>query len=399
MTGAGSSEGSGLAGQVMMLTAVALMGLGLVMVASAGASLDRPLFSTAVLRTSFGRQLVFALLALAVMYATANVAAPRILGSARWVSWCVGVSVLLALGCLVGVLVPGAASEVRGSHRWLRLSVAGFDIGFQPSELAKPALAAWLAWWISRRGEALRRFWRGFLPASLLVGAFIGLVGVEDFGTAALIALLGGAMLLAGGCRWTHLGGLALLGVAGFAVLLLAEPYRVQRLLAFRDIWADPRGIGYHQVQSLTTIASGGWFGQGLGAGVQKYGYLPEARTDFIFAVICEETGAIGAFLVIGLFIAFAAAGVRTVVSARTPFESLLAFGLTLTIALQAAMNIAVVTVSAPTTGISLPFISAGGSGLVVFGAATGLVAAVAARGRPSPNPASAESSDAGEVV
>jgi cell division protein FtsW len=164
--------------------------------------------------------------------------------------------------------------------------------------------------------------------------------------------------------------------------LLYAAPYRLARITAYMDFWAEPQGNGYQPLQSLTTIASGGWLGTGLGSGVQKYGYLPESHSDFVFAVICEEMGLFGAALVIALYGVLVWLGLRTMLAAPSRFERMLAFGLTATFGLQAVMNIAVVTVVTPTTGISLPLISAGGSGVLTFCLAAGVLAAVAIRGR-----------------
>jgi cell division protein FtsW len=162
--------------------------------------------------------------------------------------------------------------------------------------------------------------------------------------------------------------------------LLFAAPYRLARIAAYQDFWGDPQGVGYQPLQSMVTIASGGWWGTGLGSGVQKYGYLPESHTDFVFAVLCEELGVFGGALVILLFCAFVWMGIRTMLSARTRFERLLAFGLTFLIAMQAAMNVAVVTVMMPTTGVPLPMLSAGGSGLFTVCVGVGLLAAIAHR-------------------
>jgi cell division protein FtsW len=167
--------------------------------------------------------------------------------------------------------------------------------------------------------------------------------------------------------------------------LLFSAPYRLERITAYLRFWDEPQGSGYQPLQSLTTVASGGWLGTGLGSGVQKYGYLPESRTDFIFAVICEELGLFGAALVIALFCVMIWLSLRIMLTARSRFERLLAFGLGATIGLQAAMNIAVVAVVTPTTGISLPLVSAGGSGLLAFCLATGVLAAIAARGHNPP--------------
>lgn len=163
--------------------------------------------------------------------------------------------------------------------------------------------------------------------------------------------------------------------------LLLMEPYRMERLTASQNIWDNIRGNDYQPIQSLTTIASGAWWGTGLGAGVQKHGYIPEGHTDFIFAVIGEETGVFGGVLVMALYTAFLWIGLRIMLRAPTPFERLLALGLTAFITVQALLNIAVVTVLTPTTGVSLPLISAGGSGVIMTCASIGILAAIGQRG------------------
>ena len=190
-------------------------------------------------------------------------------------------------------------------------------------------------------------------------------------------------VLIVGGCRLMALAAWAIPVLAGFTYLLISHPYRVDRLLGFLHIWENRLDSGYHAIQSLAAIASGGWTGRGLGAGMAQYGYLPEARTDFVFAVICEETGFVGGVVVILLFIALVCLGMRTMRLAGSRdggFVALFAFGVTAMIGLQALMNIAVVTVVAPTKGIALPFVSAGGSGLLSFGIAVGLLAGVARR-------------------
>lgn len=227
-------------------------------------------------------------------------------------------------------------------------------------------------------GERIRRFWTGLLPMLLMLAVVAGLVGIEDFGTGALLALVGACILLAAGAKVWHLALTAMPGAVGLAYLIVAKPYRLERLKAFLDPFADPQGSGYHQVQSLITIASGGWWGQGLGAGIQKYGYLPEGRTDFIFAVICEELGLVGGIAVLGLFAVLLWSGRRAMLQAHTEFGRLLALGVTLTVGFQAAMNVAVVTVSIPTKGIGLPLVSAGGSGVMLFGVLIGLMINVA---------------------
>ena len=368
----------------ILLATCALMAIGIVMVASASASLDRPLFGTGMWRTVFGRQLVFVVGALVLLGLTAKLARPLL--SWRPVRWILplGVFVVVAVA-LLATLLPGVGVERGGSQRWLALGPASWGLGFQPSELAKLALIGLLAAWFARRGHDPRSLLSGFLPGAACVGFSVALVGLADFGTAALIGVVGALMLFTAGCRWQYLAVLAVLGMAGAAALVWAAPYRVQRLTAFNHLWEDPQGKGYHAVQSLTTIASGGWTGTGLGAGVQKYGYVPESRTDFIFSVLCEETGVLGGLVVLGLYSVLVWAGLRVVQHACSRFERLLAFGITATVGLQAVMHVAVVTVVAPTTGISLPLVSAGGTGVVTFAVALGLLAAMAARCRCEP--------------
>jgi cell division protein FtsW len=225
----------------------------------------------------------------------------------------------------------------------------------------------------------IRSFWRGLLPAVVAIGLAVLVVGIEDFGTAALLAAVGGAMLLMAGARWWHLMLLVLPAVPAFGYLLVSRSHRMERILTFMDIWRDQDGKGYQAIQSLCTIASGGWWGRGAGQGFSKT-YLPEARTDFIFAVIYEEWGMLGAVAVVGLFLAMLWLAGWVICRCQDPFGRLLVFGLALMIGMQAAINVAVVTVMAPTKGIALPMVSAGGSGAIVLGAIVGLMASVAWR-------------------
>ncbi len=364
----------------VILIAAMLMSIGLVMVASATASLDRPLFASRIWTTPLGRQAIFILAGLAIMLATARISI-GILSSPTLRRRVPRLLFALAVLLLAAALIPGLADPHRGSSRWLGLAPLGIDIGFQPSEFAKLALIALLASILGDANANPRLFFRAFLPATLAVAVCVALVGKENFGTAALLGLVAGSLLFVAGCRLHHLLLIAGLGAFGMTVLLFGAQYRLDRIESFRNFWADPQGAGYQPLQSLVTIASGGWFGVGLGSGIQKYGYLPESHTDFVFAVICEELGIFGGGLVIALFCVFVWVGMRTMLAAASRFERLLAFGLTFLIATQAAMNIAVVTVMTPTTGVPLPMLSAGGSGMFMTCAMVGVLAAVAARG------------------
>ena len=372
-----TSEGAGQ--NAIILIASALMAIGLVMVGSATSSLDGSLLSPKFWTTAFGRQACFAVIGLTICVAAAWMSR-RVFASEsarRWVA--IGLY-WLAIFLLCIVLVPGMSDESHGSQRWIRFHVGGVAVGLQPSEVAKLGLIVFLAYRLTREGCDPRRFFRSYLPALAVIGLCCGLVGTENFGTAALLMGVAFVMLIVGGCRYHHLSIFVVGGLAGL-VYLVQEPYRLARLTAYLNIEADTQGAGYQPLQSLTTIASGGWWGVGLGSGLQKFGYLPEAHTDFIFAVLCEELGMLGAGLVLALFCAFIWVGMRISLRAATRFEQLLAFGLTFLVGLQAAMNIAVVTVVTPTTGVPLPFLSAGGSGLWIICGVVGILSAIAARG------------------
>lgn len=358
------------------LVAAALLGIGVVMVFSAGASLTPSSMSEGSFRNPSFRQAFFATAALTVLL---------VVGLLPYGSWRIREGsafqpavflMILAVGLLVAVLIFG--EEWNGAKRWLSLGPVLGGLSFQPSEVAKLAVVVFFAAICGRFYDRIRRFWTGLVPAILLLTVVVGLVGLEDFGTGVLLMVVGGCVLLAGGARLWHLIVLGLPALGGLGYLVWSRPNRMQRILAFLNPDADPQGSGYHQIQSLITIVSGRWWGRGLGAGIQKYDYLPEARSDFIFAVICEELGIIGGVAVIGLFVLLLWQGRRAMASAPTEFGRLLALGATLMIGLQAVMNIAVVTVSVPTKGIGLPLVSAGGTSVVLLSVLVGLLVNVA---------------------
>ena len=272
---------------------------------------------------------------------------------------------LLAIITCVLVLIPGVGRVVNGARRWLWI--------FQPSELGKWAMVLFMAWWLARRPVNVERF-HGYLLTLVPVGIICLLIVIQDFGTAALIGACVLAMCLAGGIKLWHMGVMFPPVAALGAMFVWLEPYRVQRVLAFVDPFASPRGEGYHMVQSLLSFSSGGIFGRGLGRGVQKLGYLPEDTTDFIFAVICEELGIFGALLTIALYLGILFVVWQVIRQKKDAFGQLLAFGIGAMIGLQALINIAVATVSVPPKGLSLPLVSAGGTGLVITCAALGLL-------------------------
>ncbi len=375
----------------VILVAGGLMTLGVAMVYSASATLDQVGLNWRSWWESPLKQGVFAFLGFLAMLIAAHVDYRVLAWQRRKDGWRAGLLLALALALLVAVFIPGIGHQSLGARRAILVYGGPPIIQFQPSELAKVVLVIWLAALLTRPGPAgagpgspgtpaSRDLRRGFLPAMLTGGALVGLTGIEDYGTAALMGLVMLVLLCVGGARWTHLALLvALAGVAG-AGLVVIKPHRIERIQTFLSSAPDPAGAGYQVKQALLAIGSGGWLGRGLGAGVQKYGYLPQDNNDFILAIICEELGVVGGIAVVILFVLLLGCGWRIAAHTPDPFGRLLALGLTLTICLQAAMNVGVVTNSIPTKGISLPFVSAGGSGVVFLGVAAGLLAAVGRR-------------------
>jgi len=258
-------------------------------------------------------------------------------------------------------------------------------VSFQPSELAKWALVLFLAAICERLRFDIKSYWKGFVPICGVIGIIVGLIVVEDFGTAAFIALLGLLMLVMAGAKWWHILTLLPFGAISFLVVLARSPSRMQRIAAFLspEKWSD--SVAYQANQSLIALGSGGLWGKGLGRGICKYGHLPEDTTDFIFAVIGEELGFVGTAAVIGLFIAFVWLGILVIIRCRDRFGQLLAGGIVLTIAMQAALNIGVVTVVLPTKGIPLPFVSAGGTSMLLSSAAVGVLLNIARQSTREP--------------
>jgi cell division protein FtsW len=280
---------------------------------------------------------------------------------------------------LVVVLVPGIGIYVSGSRRWLGMGI--FRV--QPSEIAKLALMLYAADLVSRRGGELHDWRRVVRPVMVVLVLFAMLVMKEpDLGSTMVLALVVLAVLVAGGVKKRHLAVVFGLGISAVTILALAEPYRRTRMLTFLDPFKDSSNAGYQISQSLIALGSGGLTGVGLGAGRAKWNFLPNAHTDFIFAIIGEELGLIGCFLVMGLFIAFAVLGARAALRAPDRFGALLAAGVTVWVVGQAVINIGAVVGLLPVTGIPLPFVSFGGSALIMTMLATGILVNVARQGR-----------------
>jgi len=364
------AEGALSEAHVLFLVVLALTTVGILMVYSASRTVDPEGAGPHALR-----QACFAVVGLAAFVVGA-------MFPYRWLErGPSAVLVLLAAVALLGVvLVVGVGRG--GSRRFLNLP---WGLHFQPSELAKFAVVIFLAWWFSRSTARPRSFLRGFLPAVVVMAVVSGLVVKADFGTAALIGTVAVLLCLIAGWRWWYPALLVPPAALGFWVTVYRVPYRWERILVWLDPWKHYSDAGWHVCQSLMAVGSGGLLGLGPGAGIQKH-YIPESTTDFIFAVLCEEMGILGGLLVLGLFGVLVWRGGRIVRRAPDRFGFLLASGLVLVIALQAMMNVGVVTGALPAKGISLPFVSYGGSGLVMMSFAAGLLASVGRAGeRTSP--------------
>ena len=346
---------------LLLAAVLTLLGFGIVMVFSAssieaGVINHNPYYY-------LERQLVWAGLGLAAMAFFSRFDYHRLASLAQPVA-------IATVVLLIVVLVPHIGREVNGARRWL-----GFgSLLFQPSELAKFSLVLLFAYWLARMPR-IERFMQGIgVPLLIYVPIALLIVKEPDLGTALALGGTVFVMLFVAGVNlWQFFGVLAMvLPVVGVAIIV--APYRLQRFLAFLHPQSDPQGAGYHIIQSLYALGSGGLLGTGLGQGAMKYFYLPEQHTDFIFAIVGEELGLIGAVALLALFFVLTWRGLRVAMLAPDRFGALLAVGLTAMVAVQALMNIAVVTASMPITGIPLPFISYGGSSLVFALGAMGIL-------------------------
>ncbi len=277
----------------------------------------------------------------------------------------------LLLLCTLGLISVFGFSSVNGAHRWIKLP----GVNLQPSEMAKLALIIFLAYFLEKRAGEEGDFWRTFVPCGVVTGFLACLVVIEpDFGTAMMLVLIFTVVIFTSGARVLHLAMAAAPALVVAAGLLIFVPWRLKRLITFLDPWADQQGAGFQVVQSLIAVGSGGTNGLGFAQGKQKMLFLPFAHSDFIFAVVGEELGLVGALAVIAVFALFLWRGVRTALLAPDRFGMLLSLGIVTSIVAQALFNISVVLSLVPTKGIPLPFISYGGSSLVPTLAAVGIL-------------------------
>jgi cell division protein FtsW len=338
-------------------TVAALLLVGLVMVASASIGVAERETGSAFFY--FERQLMY--VGMGLVAAMLALAIPTTL----WEKYSM-VLLGVAIALLVLVLVPGIGHEVNGSRRWVRLGL----MNFQVSELARVLLLTYVASYAVRRADELRGDFKGFIkPVAVLGGAAMLLLLEPDFGAATVLLATGIAVLFLAGARITHLLVPVVLGVAAMGALAVTSSYRLRRLIAFRNPWEDPFDSGFQLVQSLIAIGRGEWFGVGLGSSVQKLFYLPEAHTDFVFAVLAEEFGFVGVVVVLALFALLAGRALaisRNAARAGLQFQSYVAASIGVWLALQAFVNIGVNMGLLPTKGLTLPLLSYGGSSMLV---------------------------------
>ncbi len=355
--------GSHLEYHLLVLVTLGLVAFGLVMVYSASSA--RALLSSDAPSYYLKRQAIYAVMGLVALVILSRFDFHRLRHATQ---------PLLAVTFFLLVAVLAIGTAVNGARRWIPI---GF-MNFQPSELAKLVLALWTAALLARK-PAPRTLGELAKPIGVVVGLACALILIEpDLGTAIAIAIMVSAILVVSGTRLRLLASAT--GIATGIVLLAIwfEPYRRERIFSFLDPWHDPQGAGFQAVQSMIALGSGGFFGVGLGESVQKIYYLPEASTDMIFAIVGEELGLIGAMAVIAAFAVFAYAGFNVALHCRDPFGKRLAAGITALICGQAAVNVSAVMGIAPLTGIPLPFVSYGGSSLVVGLAAVGILLNIA---------------------
>ncbi|MGM0501658.1 MAG: putative lipid II flippase FtsW [Bacillota bacterium] len=348
---------------IIFFAVVSLMGFGIIMVFSATSVTAYQSYNDSFYFLK--KQVIWVAISLAVMFVLMRI------DYRRWFNKSWKPIAYLAISIILLVLVLLIGTEINGARRWIRLP----GVALQGSEIAKLGMVMFTAWYLDKSKDRISNFIVGLLPLLIVLGVVCALILLEpDLGTTAVIGATCFVMLFAAGARMLHLGSLVAMSLPGVIYAMLSEPYRRKRIFAFLDPWQDPQETGFHIIQSLYALGSGGLFGVGLGRSRQKFFYLPEPGTDFIFSVLGEELGLVGAAVVIGLYFLLAWRGLMIALRAQDMLGSMLAVGITTMITLQAVVNIGVVTGSLPVTGITLPFISYGGSSLVFMAVGIGIL-------------------------
>lgn len=347
---------------VLALTIFTLLSIGLVIIYSISPILSQKLTGNADRNYYFLNQIKYIGIGLVVWIVTSGI---RYDFWKKYATYLLGISII----GLFALLIPGISRASHGATRWI--DIGPFSI--QPAEVMKVALILYLAAWFEKRSDDIRSFWDGLVPFIIMVGlaSFVIVVFQRDMGTMLVLAGAAVAMFFTAGIRWTHLGILLATGISAGLAAIIAFPHRVSRVLTFLDPTKDSSGTGYHINQALIAIGSGGILGVGLGHSIQVYGYLPEAANDSIFAIIAEEFGLIGSLIIVGLFGFVVYRGLVIAKAAPDTFSRLTATGISAWFGLQAAINIGAMLSIVPLTGIPLPWISYGGTSLIIsmFGA------------------------------
>jgi len=367
---AAGSEPKFVFGAGLLFPVLFLVGIGIVMVYSASCALAVKKFGTGYYFLK--KQFFAAMLGMAVM-AICRYFPVRLLSAMVYPIF------LLAVFFLILLQFPGGGYCVGGAVRWIRIG----SISFQPSEFARFALILYLAYSMSKKQERLKDFYIGFLPHLLVLGLFAVLIFLQpDFGSVVILGMITWIMMFIGGVRIAHLCLSLTVLIPIAAVFLFSADYRFQRLISFLDPWQHSATGGYQAIHSVMAVGTGGIFGLGIGKGYQKLFYLPEPHTDFIFSVIGEELGLVGILLILSLYVLILYKGIRIAMNAPDMFTSFLASGLTAAIALQVCINMGVALALLPTKGLTLPFLSYGGTSLLLNMASVGILMNIGSRGQ-----------------
>lgn len=346
----------------ILFPVILLSGLGIIMVYSASSAISMQHHNTVFYYMQ--RQAFFCLLSLAVMFVASSFPYKFYKPMAYMI-------LTISIGLLMLVLFPSLSIKAGGAHRWIRL----FGITFQPSEFAKLALIIFLAYSLSKKQPMITKFSVGFIPHLVIFLIFAVLIIIQpDFGTVVVLAIITWTMMFVAGVKIIHLLSLVPLLMPALYFLVYKVDYRMDRIFSFLNPWADPFNSGYQITHSLKAFGSGGVFGKGLGLGMQKLHYLPEPHTDFIFSVIGEELGLMGVLAVFILYSALIWKGTKIARTSDDPFASILASGLIVYIGIQVIINTGVALGVLPTKGLTLPFISYGGTSLMINMAAMGIL-------------------------
>lgn len=353
---------------LVLVPAILLFCLGLIAIYSASSYLAEQKFGDSYLYLK--RQAFFGFLGISLLIAAKNI-------PAHYYSRIVYPALIASLILLIMVLIPGIGVKVNGATRWIR--IGGFSL--QPSELAKLSLAMYIAYSMAKKGPVMSSFTKGFLPHLLVVGSFMCLILIQpDLGTTVIIGCWLMILLFVGGLNILQLLFMGILSCPVVYWLVFSTQYRLNRLTAYLHPWDDPQGLGYHIIHSFLAFGSGGVLGVGLGNSKQKLLYLPEPHTDFVLSIMAEELGLIGVAVVIVLFSILIIRGIKVSLNAPDLYSSYLALAISLLIGLQVIINMSVVMGLLPTKGLTLPFLSYGGSSLLVNFIGVGILLSISSR-------------------